>query len=124
MRSVDLMDFPDDVARELTNGLTAAQCRVNRRRHVGGIPTDTVAALVHGDRPDWLSMVRQIRVYRPDIFLVVVTRLPDHSKWLDALEAGADDYCCLPLDRQQIGWLFGSDSQLPMFTREVFAYEV
>jgi hypothetical protein len=32
--------------------------------------------------------------------------LPDHEKWLDALEAGADDYSCMPLDRQQLRWLF------------------
>jgi len=121
MRSVDLMDFPEDLAGELTTSLAAVQCRVNRRRHIGGIPTDTVAAIVLGDRPDWLSIVRDIRADRPDIFLVVVTRVPDHGKWLDALEAGADDYCCLPLDRQQIGWLLGRDSQFPVFTRELVA---
>jgi CheY-like chemotaxis protein len=117
MRSVDLIDFPDDLALELESGLAAAACRVNRRRSTGGIPTDTVAALVHGDRPDWLRFVRDIRAGRPDILVVVLTKLPDHGKWLDALEAGADDYCCLPLGRQEIGWLFGSDSQLPVFTR-------
>jgi hypothetical protein len=32
------------------------------------------------------------------MFLVIATRLPDHEKWLDALEARANDYCCTSVD--------------------------
>lgn len=118
MRSVDLMNFPDNLAQDLATRLAAADCRVNRRRYTSGIPADTVATLVNGDSADWLRVVQEIRGVRPDIFVVVVTGLPDYTKWLEALEAGADDYCCLPLDSRQIGWLFGRDSQFPVFTRE------
>ncbi|MBI5082990.1 MAG: hypothetical protein HZB13_00100 [Acidobacteria bacterium] len=37
--------------------------------------------------------------------VVVVSRLPEVDGWLDALEAGAADYCAAPFDAVQIGWL-------------------
>src|SRR5579864_122971 len=36
--------------------------------------------------------------------VVVVSRLPEVSEWLDALEAGAMDYCGAPFELQQIRW--------------------
>jgi DNA-binding NtrC family response regulator len=40
--------------------------------------------------------------------VVVVSRLPDVSEWLDALDAGAMDYCAAPFEHQQIRWLIDS----------------
>ena len=42
--------------------------------------------------------------------VVVVSRLPDTSEWLDALEAGAMDYCGAPFEQRQIQWLLESAS--------------
>lgn len=120
-RSVDLIDFPDDLAQSITTRLRAESCCVNRRRHIGEIKADTVAVLLWGDAPDWLTLLGDIRAYRPDVLLIVVTRLADHDKWLDALEAGADDYCRLPLEQQHVQWLFGKDSQFPMLFRKAVA---
>jgi len=116
-RSVDLIDFPDDLAQPVMARLKAESCSVNRRRHIGEIKSDTVAVLICGDDPDWRTLLGDIRAYRPDVLLIVVTRLPDHDKWLDALESGADDYCCLPLEQQHVRWLFGRESQFPMLSR-------
>jgi len=40
--------------------------------------------------------------------VVVVSRLPEVSAWLDALEAGAADYCAAPFDHQHMSWLITS----------------
>lgn len=42
---------------------------------------------------------------------VVVSRLPEVQGWLDALEAGAADYCAAPFEEIQIRWLI--ETHLP-----------
>ena len=37
--------------------------------------------------------------------VVVVSRLPEVSEWLDALDAGALDYCAAPFEHQHMQWL-------------------
>jgi hypothetical protein len=37
--------------------------------------------------------------------VVVVSRLPEVSGWLDALEAGAADYCAAPFERLPMRWI-------------------
>ncbi len=41
----------------------------------------------------------------PHVPVVVVSRLPDTDDWLDALEAGAADYCAAPFEPVQLRWL-------------------
>jgi DNA-binding NarL/FixJ family response regulator len=40
--------------------------------------------------------------------VVVVGRLGDTERWLDALEAGAFDYCAPPLEADQVLWMLES----------------
>jgi DNA-binding response OmpR family regulator len=40
--------------------------------------------------------------------VVVVGRLGDTERWLDALEAGAFDYCAPPLEADQLLWMLES----------------
>jgi DNA-binding response OmpR family regulator len=58
-----------------------------------------------GDGKQYLTLLRGIRQARPGLPFVVVTRIPETSDWLDALEAGATDYCSAPLGLRQISWL-------------------
>jgi DNA-binding response OmpR family regulator len=46
-----------------------------------------------------------VRAERPTLPFVVVTRIPETGEWLDALEAGATDYCSAPFESRQINWL-------------------
>jgi DNA-binding response OmpR family regulator len=41
--------------------------------------------------------------------VVVTSRLPEVTDWLDALEAGASDYCAAPFDARQIDWIIASN---------------
>jgi hypothetical protein len=40
--------------------------------------------------------------------VVLVNRLPENDRWLDALEPGAADYCGAPFEPIQMGWLLDS----------------
>lgn len=62
-----------------------------------------------GDDPrQYMPLLRDVRQKRPALPFIVVTRFPDTSKWLDALEAGASDYCSAPFESRQIHWLMES----------------
>jgi DNA-binding NtrC family response regulator len=61
-----------------------------------------------GDGKKYLSLLQDLRRSRPAMPFVVVTRLPDTSEWLDALEAGATDYCSAPFEPRQMKWLVQS----------------
>jgi DNA-binding NtrC family response regulator len=40
--------------------------------------------------------------------VVVVSRIPEISEWLDALDAGATDYCAAPFEQPHVSWLIQS----------------
>jgi DNA-binding response OmpR family regulator len=66
------------------------------------------AVFCNGDSPGYVSVLRQIRGLRPDLPIIVVTRLPESDKWLNALEAGADDYCSAPFESVQVRWILAA----------------
>ncbi len=41
--------------------------------------------------------------------VVVVSRLPEVDDWLDAMDAGAADYCAVPLEGRQLDWILESN---------------
>lgn len=55
-----------------------------------------------GNRPQWLGLLRRIKTLDPNIPVVIAARLPETSDWLDALEAGATDYCAMPFEAAHI----------------------
>lgn len=54
------------------------------------------------------SSLAAVSQARSDAPVVVVSRQPEVNDWLDALEAGAADYCAAPFDSRQIGWILDS----------------
>ena len=63
------------------------------------------AVFCNGDGPHYEALLDRIRNRRPDVPVVVVTRLPETEKWIGALEAGAADYCCAPFEPIQVRWI-------------------
>lgn len=57
-------------------------------------------------REKTLAAVSQARSSTP---VVVASSQPEVNDWLDALEAGAADYCAAPFDSRQIGWILDSN---------------
>jgi DNA-binding NtrC family response regulator len=41
--------------------------------------------------------------------VVVVSRVPEVDDWLDAMDAGAADYCAAPFEREQLDWILESN---------------
>jgi len=54
--------------------------------------------------PDREVLARALRSFAK-LPVVVVSRLPEIEGWLDALEAGAADYCAAPFEASQLRWL-------------------
>jgi DNA-binding response OmpR family regulator len=69
---------------------------------------DADAVFCNGDCPTYASVMRRIRDLRPNLPIVVVTRLPESDKWLNALEEGADDYCSAPFESIQVRWILSA----------------
>ncbi len=59
----------------------------------------------NGDGARYMPLLQGVREMEPALPFVVVTRVPDTSDWLDALEAGATDYCSAPFEARQMKWL-------------------
>jgi DNA-binding NtrC family response regulator len=64
-----------------------------------------------GEGKHYLELLKKVRAAKPDLPFVVVTRIPETSDWLDALEAGATDYCSAPFETRQMKWLMQSALQ-------------
>lgn len=54
------------------------------------------------------SCLVAVAVARPSASVVVATRQPEVCEWLDAMEAGAADYCAAPFEREQVLWILQS----------------
>ena len=54
------------------------------------------------------SLISLVRSLRTPIRVIVASRKADETAWLEALEAGADDYCSTPFETEQIGWALRS----------------
>ncbi len=61
-----------------------------------------------GDDFQYRGLLADVRARKPHQPFVVVTRLPDTRAWLDALEAGATDFCAEPIESKQLGWVLDS----------------
>jgi DNA-binding response OmpR family regulator len=68
-----------------------------------------------GEPTDYMPLLMRVREARPSLPFVVVTRLPETNQWLDALEAGAADYCSAPVDPRQLHWLMECVLPRPRF---------
>ena len=95
---------------------TAAQLHraLDQQAHkVEVLPADTTAEKLRnadvvfaaGDNHGYRKLLAEVRTRAPRQPFIVVTRLPDTRKWIDALEGGATDYCAEPLEPHQIYWL-------------------
>lgn len=60
------------------------------------------------DRRAYQSLLDALDCGCLQIPVVVVSRIPETSEWLDAIDAGATDYCAAPFERQHISWLVQS----------------
>ena len=106
MTGVQVIGFAEG-DNEITRNLAENGCLATRVQNTRDLQADQ-PIFIWAENLGWLELLRGIRALYPHTVLVVVTRIPNSSKWLEALEAGASDYCALPLQRQQVQWLIRS----------------
>jgi DNA-binding response OmpR family regulator len=106
MSRIVMLGIPDDLAIALT-------CVLRHEPHqIAAAPTlDDVrrsepdVVFVTGDGPDFPHNISLLLEAMPSVPVVAVTRLPDSQRWVDALEAGARDYCGAPFETTQLRWI-------------------
>lgn len=113
MASVLLIGLEQATAAQISRALAVERHRVEQKSQNIGLREMMDADIVFagGEPSQYLSLLRRVRDERPGLPFVVVTRLPETKEWLDALEAGATDYCSSPFESRQIHWLM--ESALP-----------
>jgi DNA-binding response OmpR family regulator len=107
MSRVVLLALPEDLAAQLGRVLLAEAHQVSRRQSSVDVRSEVEPDVVflYGDCPDFLPNLAALREAQPPLPVIVVTRLPDVGRWLDALDAGAADYCGAPFERVQVRWI-------------------
>ena len=107
MARVALVGLEESAATELGRALNGDEHEIQRKPVNTTVDdlADADIVFADGDRRRYVSLLRRIREKRPAMPFVVVTRAPETSNWLDALEAGATDYCSAPFQPRAMKWL-------------------
>jgi DNA-binding response OmpR family regulator len=107
MANVFLIGLEEATAAQISCALATQHHRIEQKSWNVGILdlTDVDIIFAGGEPSDYLSLLQRVREVWPVRPFVVVSRIPETMAWLDALEAGADDYCSLPIEERQIHWL-------------------
>ena len=113
MASVFLIGLEQAIASQVSRALAVERHRIETKSPDIDVREmmDVDIVFAGGEPAQYLSLLREVRQVRPDMPFVVVTRVPETTAWLDALEAGATDYCSSPFESRQIHWLM--ESALP-----------
>jgi DNA-binding response OmpR family regulator len=112
MSRVTLLGLPEDLERALANILREEEHKVIRKLHLQDLQHGPKPGVIFisADNPEFRTTIRHLRETEPTLAVVAVTRMPGTSQWLDALDAGANDYCGAPFERVQIRWIMNSVS--------------
>ena len=113
MANVFLIGLEQAIAAQISRALAVERHRIELKSQdiAAHDMLDVDIVFAGGEPSQYLSLLRRVREERPALPFVVVTRVPETTEWLDALEAGATDYCSSPFESRQIHWLM--ESALP-----------
>jgi len=107
-RQALLFELDDSLASPLSSVLAECQWQAVPARSGS---TGPLARIVFCS-PDREVLARAFRAFAK-LPVVVVSRLPEVEGWLDALEAGAADYCAAPFEVSQLRWLLETHAGQP-----------
>ena len=106
-RSILLLDLPETLARELQKVLRRPSWAVDSQPSLSDdLAADLIFCAAEPQR--YRALLEELKRKKLGLPVVVVSRLPDISNWLDAIEAGASDYCAPPFDARHIQWIVQS----------------
>lgn len=107
MPKVVLIGLEPNVAWQIDRALPCEIYEIHHRpdNTVAEDLSDADVVFAGGEQVQYMSLLKRVRALRPSLPFIVVTSLPETAGWLDALEAGATDYCSAPFEARQIEWL-------------------
>jgi DNA-binding response OmpR family regulator len=107
MATILLLGLENDMASELALVLRKTGHEVETAGSLEAAVRNRKADVIFagGDAPDYRETVSKLVARRPDAPLVLVNRLPENMRWLEALELGAADYCGAPFETAQVRWI-------------------
>jgi CheY-like chemotaxis protein len=110
MAKVIIIGLEQAAAGEICRALAVDKHQIRKQSHNCLTPELLEADIVFagGEPACYLPVLRHVRENRPALPFVVVTKNAETSEWLDALEAGATDYCSVPIGTRQVRWLMAS----------------
>jgi DNA-binding NtrC family response regulator len=116
MATIILLGMETDLATPLAQILRQHGHTVKLTRSIEKVLFERGVDIVFagGDGPDYRDIVRQLTGRRPGLRVVLVNRLPENARWLDALDLGAADYCGAPFESVQMRWLVDSVLRHPV----------
>jgi DNA-binding NtrC family response regulator len=103
-----IFGLTDDLAGELLKPLQPFCQQVQSAKEGDSCLRNPDVIFCGADR----KVVTRLRSANPDASIVVVSRHPEVSDWLDSIEAGATDYCAAPFDSSQVQWILQSSRLL------------
>jgi len=71
------------------------------------------------DEGAYSTVIQHVHTSLPGLPVVVVGRFADARDWLNAIEAGAWDYCVPPIESRAIGWIL---DKTPQYSYETEAF--
>lgn len=118
MSKVVLLGLGDPLAAELMGALS----RENQATYsFPSLPTAECLEVIERSGADlvfcnaepqqYTALLESLRQKKTNLPVVVVSRYPEVPQWLDALEAGASDYCAPPFEATHVQWILQRAAQ-------------
>lgn len=104
MARILLIGLETTIADELSRVLSQLGQSVHTAAQGCGAAEPGDIQLIFAPEADLASVQRS----RPGVPVIVVSRVPEVSAWLQALEQGAADYCGAPFEARQVRWALNS----------------
>ena len=104
MAKILLIGLETAIADELSRVLTQLGQSVQTAAAGSGAADPDDIQLIFAPAADLAGIQRN----RPGVPVIVVSRVPEVSAWLHALEQGAADYCGAPFEARQVRWALNS----------------
>jgi DNA-binding NtrC family response regulator len=104
MAKILLLGLDSSLAEELSRVLRQLGHSVRMLRKLNSAADAADTDLIFAGSED----LRDAMALSPKRPVIVTSRLPEIASWLNALEAGAADYCGAPFEATQIRWVLNS----------------
>jgi DNA-binding response OmpR family regulator len=105
MARILILGLDESLAEQLGRILTNQEHEVETGDGLDGRAPRADVIFSGAEDGRYRKVLADARRQRPEVPVVVVSGATDTVQWLDALDAGAADYCVAPFEQRQIRWI-------------------